>query len=136
MVMAKKVVIVESSAKSRTIARYLGKGFSVVASLGHVVDLPERELAVDIDSGFVPKYEVIPGKRKVISRLKSAVDGAEAVFLASDPDREGEAIAYHIAKLLGILDRARRVLFNEITRDAVREGIEHPTQIDMNKVYA
>lgn len=134
--MAKKVVIVESPAKSRTISKYLGKDFVVVASMGHIIDLPENELAVDVERGFKPRYIIIPGKKKILDRIKKVVLDAEAVYLASDPDREGEAIAYHIAHTLGLEDKAFRVLFNEITKRAVVEGIKNPGKIDMNKVYA
>ena len=122
--MAKKVVIVESPAKSRTISKYLGKDFVVVASMGHIIDLPENELAVDVERGFKPRYIIIPGKKKILDRIKKVVLDAEAVYLASDPDREGEAIAYHIAHALGLEDKAFRVLFNEITKRAVVEGIK------------
>ncbi|RKZ25747.1 type I DNA topoisomerase, partial [bacterium] len=134
--MGKKVVIVESPTKSRTLGKYLGKDYKIVASMGHIVDLPEKQLAVDIKDGFKPRYQIIPGKKKVLNLIKKAVEGAEDVYLASDPDREGEAIAYHIARLLNILDNAHRVLFNEITKNAVVSGIENPTKIDLNKVYA
>ena len=134
--MGKKVVIVESPTKSRTLGKYLGKDYKIVASMGHIVDLPEKQLAVDIKDGFKPRYQIIPGKKKVLNLIKKAVEGAEDVYLASDPDREGEAIAYHIARLLNILDNAHRVLFNEITKNAVVNGIENPTKIDLNKVYA
>ncbi|MCD6531550.1 DNA topoisomerase I, partial [bacterium] len=132
----KKLVIVESPTKTKTLSRFLGKDFRVVASMGHIIDLPENELAVDVKAGFKPKFVVIRGKKKVLEQLKKYIQEAEEIYLASDPDREGEAIAYHIAQYFKILDRARRVLFNEITKNAVLEGIEHPTQIDLRKVNA
>ncbi len=104
--------------------------------MGHIIDLPQRELAVDIKAGFKPRYQIIPGKKKTIDAIKSAASGADAVYLASDPDREGEAIAFHIANILGIIDTAHRVLFNEITKDAVIKGVEKPTKIDIDKVHA
>jgi len=134
--MGKKVVIVESPAKSKTLSRYLGAQFKVVASMGHIIDLPSKELAVDIEAGFIPNYIIIPGKKKNLDIIRTAVNNADEVFLASDPDREGEAISYHIAKKLNILDKARRVLFNEITKTAVQDGIANPISIDLDKVYA
>ena len=134
--MGKKVVVVESPSKSRTLSKYLGSDFKVVASMGHIIDLPQKELAVDVDNGFKPKFVVIPGKSKVIKLLKDALKNADQVFLASDPDREGEAIAYHIARHFHILKSAKRVLFNEITKTAVLDGINNPTEIDIDKVSA
>jgi DNA topoisomerase-1 len=95
------LVIVESPAKAKTINKILGKGFRVEASVGHVKDLPAKELGVDVDNGFAPSYGIIPGKEKVVRELKRAAKGAEAVYLAQDPDREGEAIAFHVASELG-----------------------------------
>ncbi len=132
------LVIVESPAKARTIERYLGDDFFVRASKGHVRDLPERALGVDIKHGFRPTYRVIHGKESVVKELQQAASRAGAVYLAADPDREGEAICFHLAELLDG-DRGKtvfRVLFHEITRNAVREAFEHPTSIDRNKVDA
>jgi len=134
--MSKKVIIVESPAKTRTLSRYLGKEFKILPSMGHIIDLPAKELAVDIESDFEPKYVVIPGKQKILNSIKTAVIEADEIFLASDPDREGEAISYHIARVLGVLDKSKRVLFNEITRKAILDGIGHPGEIDINKVDA
>src|SRR5690606_15645904 len=100
-----RLVIVESPAKARTIGKYLGPGFSVRASVGHIRDLPERELGVDVEHGFEPRYVTIRGKGKVIQELKKEARGAEEVILATDPDREGEAIAYHVAEQLGYVVR-------------------------------
>src|SRR5881275_535250 len=99
--MAKALVIVESPAKAKTINKYLGKQYQVKASLGHVKDLPKKDLAVDVENGFEPHYEVIEGKRKLISELKQAAKGVDEIYLAADPDREGEAICYHLQEELG-----------------------------------
>jgi len=135
----KHLVIVESPAKARTIERYLGKGYEVAASVGHVRDLPAKELGVDVEHGFQPKYVTIRGKGKVLQDLKRMAREAEGVILATDPDREGEAIAYHVASQLGFEKdpkRFRRVTFYEITREAVRKALENPTDLDMDKVEA
>lgn len=132
-------MIVESPAKARTIGRYLGKDFQVAASVGHVRDLPAKELGVDVEKGFEPKYVTIRGKGKVLQELKRMARDAEGIILATDPDREGEAIAYHVASQLGLEkspERFRRVTFYEITRDAVRRALEHPEKLDMDKVEA
>ena len=147
--MAKGLVIVESPAKAKTIQKYLGKGYTVEASLGHVKDLPKSTLGVDIDNDFQTEYIVIPGKEKVVAKLKKLAGGADAIYLAPDPDREGEAIAAHLAEELGngarrkktkkkksSEERIRRVAFNEITQRAVREAFEHPRDIDQNLVDA
>ncbi len=134
---ANKLVIVESPAKAKTLRGYLGPEYYVQASVGHIRDLPERRLGVDLEDNFEPEYEVIPGKQDVVQALKKTADTMREVFLATDPDREGEAIAFHIAYLLGNhKHRLHRVLFNEITRDAVRKAISRPGEIDMAKVDA
>lgn len=135
----KKLVIVESPAKARTIGRYLGKEYEVAASVGHVRDLPPKELGVDVDNGFRPKYVTIRGKGKVVQELKKKAKDAEEVILATDPDREGEAIAWHVAQQLGWKgddDRFRRVTFREVTRGAVRKALDEPGPIDLKKVEA
>jgi DNA topoisomerase-1 len=135
----KRLVIVESPAKARTIGRYLGKGYEVAASVGHVRDLPAKELGVDVEKGFEPKYVTIRGKGKILQELKRMAREAEGVVLATDPDREGEAIAYHVASQLGFdrdPERFQRVTFHEITRDAVQRALEHPSKLDMEKVEA
>ena len=136
--MAKNLVIVESPSKSRTIEKYLGKDFKVVASVGHIRDLATTGkfgLGVDIENGFLPNYITIKGKGTVITSLKKAVKESDVVYLASDPDREGEAIAWHLKDALGIKDdKYKRVLFNEITHDKVIEAINNPTVIDDNLV--
>jgi len=148
--LTKGLVIVESPAKAKTIQKYLGKGFTVEASLGHVKDLPKSTLGVDVDNDFETEYVVIPGKEKVVARLKKLALGMDTIYLAPDPDREGEAIAAHLAEELGESngkkkkkkkkgdepDRIRRVTFNEITQRAVREAFEHPRDIDQNLVDA
>jgi DNA topoisomerase-1 len=133
----KKLVVVESPAKAKTINRYLGKDFVVKASMGHVRDLPAKEMGVDLDNRFTPRYEPLPGRRKVLAELKKAARGAPEVYLATDLDREGEAIAWHLAEALGLNgDRARRVVFNEITQRAIQDAFAHPRELDMNKVNA
>src|SRR6266542_3605479 len=130
------LVIVESPAKAKTIKKYLGRSFDVLASVGHVKDLPKSKMGVDIEKGFTPQYDVIKGKAKVLSEIKRAARGASRVFLATDPDREGEAIAWHIAEELGAEGgdgRVRRVLFNEITKNAIVKAIEHPIDLDRKK---
>src|SRR5437868_12382931 len=134
--MAKNLVIVESPAKAKTINKFIGKDYIVKASVGHVRDLPKSELGVD-EVTFEPKYEVLEGKEKVVSELKAAAKKADFIYIASDPDREGEAIGWHVMNLLGgESSKVRRILFHEITKNAVRKAIEHPTMIDMNKVNA
>jgi len=134
--MAKNLVIVESPAKAKTINKFIGKDYIVKASVGHVRDLPKSELGVDEET-FEPTYEILEGKEKVVSELKAAAKKADAIYIASDPDREGEAIGWHVMKLLGgDSKKVRRILFHEITKNAVRKAIEHPTEIDMNKVNA
>ena len=132
--MAKNLVIVESPAKARTLQKYLGRDFQVKASVGHVMDLPKSKLGVDIENDFAPDYQVLHGKKKVISELKAAAKGKDNIYLAPDPDREGEAIAWHIAETLGKTHQKtiRRVLFNEITKRAVQEAIQHPQDLDRN----
>ncbi len=137
--MAKNLVIVESPAKAKTIGKYLGKQFVVKASLGHVKDLPKKDLAVDVTRGFEPKYEVIEGKKKLIQELKSAAKGADAVYLAADPDREGEAICFHLQEELqdkkGVT-QVYRVMFNEITKNAIQKAFEKPMQVNVHLVEA
>ena len=134
---AKNLVIVESPAKAKTLEKYLGRDFQVKASVGHVVDLPKSKLGVDIEKGFAPDFHVIQSKKKVIEELRRAAKGKENIYLASDPDREGEAIAWHIADQIGKdHNRFHRVLINEITRKAVQEAIAHPHKLDQRKFEA
>ncbi|MGE5489150.1 MAG: type I DNA topoisomerase [bacterium] len=137
--MATSLVIVESPAKAKTIGKYLGKKYVVKASLGHIKDLPKKDLAVDVEHGFEPTYVVIEGKKKLIGELKQAAKKAEAVYLAADPDREGEAICYHLQEELRGKDgrpRILRVRFNEITANAIRRAFERPVELDMGLVEA
>ena len=135
--MAKHLVVVESPAKCKTISKYLGREYTVRATMGHVIDLPEKELGVEIDNDFKPKYTVSKGKRKVIHSLKEEAARCEDVFLAPDPDREGEAIAWHVAESIKEDNpHIRRVQFNEITKRAVLAAFDSPQDIDMNKVNA
>ena len=137
--MPKALVIVESPVKAKTINKYLGKQFLVKASLGHIKDLPKKDLAVDIDKGFEPRYEVIEGKKKLITELKQAAKKVEDVYLAADPDREGEAICFHLQEELRngkSSPRIYRVMFNEITKKAVQKAFEKPGQVNINLVDA
>jgi DNA topoisomerase-1 len=134
--MAKVLVVVESPAKAKTINKYLGRNFKVVASMGHVRDLPKSKLGVDVEGGFAPEYVVIPDRAKVIRELKAAAKVADEIFVATDPDREGEAIGWHLAVELGAKKKVRRLMFNEITKKAILEAIAHPGTIDMRMVDA
>jgi DNA topoisomerase-1 len=135
--MPNTLVIVESPAKAKTIHKYLGDGYEVAATIGHVMDLPPKKLGVDIHHHFQPEYETIPGKEKVLKNLRASAKEARSVLLATDPDREGEAIASHVAVLLKLTPpRVGRVLFNEITQRAVSEAVKHPGVINQNKVDA
>ena len=137
--MAKALVIVESPAKAKTINKYLGKQFVVKASLGHIKDLPKKDLAVDVDRGFEPRYEVIEGKKKLIAELKQTAKKVEDVYLAADPDREGEAICFHLQEELQVgknPPRIYRVMFNEITKKAVENAFKTPAQVNINLVDA
>ena len=132
------LVIVESPAKAKTIGKYLGPDYQVLASMGHVRDLPKSKMGVDLESGdFTPNYQPIPGKEEVIEELKDAADHSQKVYLATDPDREGEAISWHLKELLDLPDgKASRVTFNEITKKVVTESIAAPREIDQNLVDA
>jgi len=140
--MAKALVIVESPAKAKTINKYLGKQYVVKASLGHIKDLPKRDLAVDVDHGFRPKYEVIEGKKKLIQELRETAKKVESVYLAADPDREGEAICWHLQEELkpkakdGGSPQIFRVMFNEITKNSIQKAFEKPTAVNINLVDA
>jgi DNA topoisomerase-1 len=136
--MAKALVVVESPAKAKTINKYLGRNYKVVASMGHVRDLPKSKLGVDIEEGFEPSYEVITSRKKVLKELKEAAKGADEIFVATDPDREGEAIGWHLAEELGSGNKKkiRRLMFNEITKKGVLAALEHPTTINKQMVDA
>ncbi len=128
-----KLVIVESPAKAKTIGKYLGRGYKVTASMGHVRDLPSSQLGIDIEHGYTPKYVVIKDKKKLVKDLKAEAKKCDGVLLATDPDREGEAISWHLANLLGLDPAApNRVTFDEITKKGVKEGMAHPRAIDMD----
>ena len=138
--MAKALVIVESPSKAKIINKYLGNDYTVMASVGHVKDLPKKGIGIDFDNNFEPTYEVIPGKEKVVKQLKSAAKDVETIYIATDPDREGEAIGWHIREeLIGRgknRKTVRRVLFNEITKTAIQESFKNPTDVDQNLVDA
>src|SRR5579872_6875733 len=144
--MAKNLVIVESLTKAKTIGKYLGKQYLVKASIGHVKDLPKKSLAVDVDNDFKPVYEVIEGKKKLIAELKQAAKVADAVYLAADPDREGEAICFHLQEELGDGRKGAkgskngpkifRVMFNEITKNAIQKAFEKPGSVNLHLVDA
>ena len=135
--MGENLVIVESPAKAKTIEKFLGKGYTVKSSFGHIRDLKKTGLGIDIEHGFIPQYEVSSDKKKTVSELTSAAKKAETVWLASDEDREGEAIAWHLSETLGLpVEKTRRIVFHEITKNAILEAIENPRDIDMNLVKA
>jgi DNA topoisomerase-1 len=138
--MKEKLVIVESPAKAKTLGKILGKGFSLKASLGHIRDLPKSQIGVDVEKEFSPRYVIPTDKRKIVTELKSAVKDASAVYLATDPDREGEAISWHLSEVMdGQANKKipyRRVVFHEITDEAVNEAFKHPREIDMQLVNA
>ncbi len=132
-----KLIIVESPAKANTIKKYLGKDYDVVASKGHIRDLPAAKLSVDVKNNFAPKYALIKGKEKLVKELKDMVDSSEAVYLAADPDREGEAISWHLATVLGLnLNDANRVTFNEITKTGIANGMANPKKVNTDLVNA
>src|SRR5476649_2730904 len=127
-----KLLIVESPAKAKTISKYLDGNYVVKASVGHIRDLPKsNKKAIDIAAGFVPHYEISPGKEIVVEEIRALAAKADEVILATDPDREGEAIAWHIAEAAHLKD-PKRVVFHEITKDAILEAMKHPRQIDQN----
>jgi len=130
-----KLVIVESPPKAKTIKKFLGAGYEVMASMGHVRDLPENRLSVDVKNDFAPRYAIIKGKEELVEKLKAAAKNAECVYLAADPDREGEAISWHLAYILGLdIKDTNRVTFNEITKSGLDKGIANPRNIDINLV--
>ena len=134
--MQKNLVIVESPAKAKTIEKFLGKDFKVMSSYGHIRDLKKKELSIDTTT-LEPDYEIPEEKKKLVSELKSNAKKAEKVWLASDEDREGEAISWHLAHVLGLdIDKTKRIVFHEITKNAILEAIKHPRTIDKNLVNA
>lgn len=134
--MAKKLVIVESPSKAKTIEKILGRGYEVTASYGHVIDLPKTKLGIDIENNFEPQYKVIKGKGEILKKLKEKSKKANVVYLASDQDREGEAIAWHIANYINQPDKIKRIEFNEITKNAVTNAIKNPRNINENLVHS
>ncbi|MGB2787336.1 MAG: toprim domain-containing protein, partial [Candidatus Saccharimonadaceae bacterium] len=135
--MSKNLVIVESPAKAKTIEKYLGSNFVVKSSIGHIRGLPSKNGSVDVANDFAPKYEVDAGKKKVIAELRKAVKESETVWLASDEDREGEAIAWHLSEVLKLNPKnTKRIVFHEITQHALDEAVKNPRDIDMPLVEA
>ena len=135
--MAKSLVVVESPAKARTISKILGKGYKIIPSMGHIVDLPKTRMGVDVEDNFKPSFVVSSAKKKVLSQIKKEAKAAQKIYLATDPDREGEAIGWHIKEKLN-QDEGKylRVVFHEITPAAIKEAFNHPAQLDINKVNA
>ena len=135
--MAKNLVIVESPAKAKTIEKFLGKDFVVESSFGHIADLPSKELGINVDGDFKPNYSVSADKKAVVKKLKSLAKKADTVWLASDEDREGEAIAWHLSEQLKLTDdKTKRIVFHEITKKAILKAVENPRDIDINLVNA
>ena len=135
--MSKNLVIVESPAKAKTIAKYLGADFTVKSSFGHVRDLPKKGMSVDIEHDFAPAYEVSPDKKKTVAELRKAAKTAETVWLASDEDREGEAIAWHLSEVLKLKPAAtKRIVFHEITKPAIENAVKNPRTLDVALVNA
>src|SRR5437868_11274625 len=134
--MAKALVVVESPAKAKTINKYLGRDYKVLASMGHIRDLPKSRLGVDVDNDFAEQYEALVSRRKVIKELKDAAKEATDVYVATDPDREGEAIGWHLAQELAGKKKVQRLMFNEITKKAILEAMKHPGEIDQRMVDA
>ena len=135
--MAKNLVIVESPAKAKTLEKFLGKDFQVESSFGHIADLPSKEIGVDLEGDFTPNYKVSSDKKAVVAKLKSLAKKSEWVWLASDEDREGEAIAWHLFEQLNLKEeKTKRIVFHEITKNAILKAIENPRSIDYNLVNA
>ncbi|PIS31506.1 type I DNA topoisomerase [Candidatus Saganbacteria bacterium CG08_land_8_20_14_0_20_45_16] len=132
----KNLVIVESPAKAKTLKKFLGSSYEIAACMGHIRDLPPKSLGVNIEKGFDPNYKIIKGKEKIVKSLQRQAKTADTVFLAPDPDREGEAIAWHLKTLLGNADKIKRIEFHEITKSAVQKAVEHPREIDLDRVDA
>jgi DNA topoisomerase-1 len=131
------LVIVESPAKAKTIKKYLGSGFEVMASMGHIRDLPKSKLGIDFENGFLPQYQNMADKKDIIKKLKAAASESDKVYLATDPDREGEAISWHLATILGLsFSEDNRVTFDEITAGGIKSGMSAPRKIDVNLVDA
>jgi DNA topoisomerase-1 len=134
---SKSLVVVESPAKAKTINRYLGEGYEVKASMGHVRDLPSKGLNVDIENNFEPTYAILPSRKRAVTILKAAAKDCDKLFLATDLDREGEAIAWHLSQILGVPEeKTYRVIFNAITKSAISKAFAEPGKIDIDKVMA
>ena len=134
---SKALVIVESPAKAKTINKYLGSDYDVQASMGHVRDLPAKGINVDIENGFQPTYDIMPGKKRTVNSLKAAVKKCDTLYLATDLDREGEAIAWHLSQILGVPpENTYRVIFNAITKSAIEQAFADPGRLDTHKVLA
>ena len=132
-----KLVIVESPSKAKTIKKYLGNDYEVIASQGHIIDLPASKMGVDIENDFKPEYKTMKGKAKIVKEIKDKAKNKDEIYLATDPDREGEAIAWHIKNVLGIDENKKcRITFNEITKSAVKKAVESPRKVDINLVNA
>ena len=133
----KNLVIVESPAKAKTIEKFLGKDYTVMSSYGHIRDLAKKEMSIDVDNEYEPEYQISEEKAKLVVELKKASKSADMVWLASDEDREGEAIAWHLRETLDLQpEKTKRIVFNEITKNAILYAIDHPRDIDMNLVDA
>jgi Topoisomerase IA len=136
MTKKKALIIVESPSKIKTLKKFLGENYAFESSVGHVRDLPEKELGIDLKKDFEPTYVILPGKTEVVKKLKKAASECDEVFLAPDPDREGEAIAWHISELLPAKTKIKRITFNSITKDAVLDALKHPRELDIHLVDA
>jgi DNA topoisomerase I len=132
----KNLVIVESPTKARTISKILGNHYTVVPSMGHVIDLPEKKMGVDIEAGFVPTYKILSGRKKLLAQLKKDAKDAANIYMATDPDREGEAIGWHIKEAIFKNKTVKRVNFHEITAEAIRHAFESPREFDRKMVEA
>src|SRR3989344_5680104 len=130
------LVVVESPTKARTLQKFLGDKYQIEASMGHIRDLPKGDFGVDIENNFEPQYVIPRDKRKRVNELKKAAEGTQTLYLATDPDREGEAIAWHISELLTKNKDVKRVVFHEITEEAIKEAFEHPREINLQLVDA
>ena len=135
--MTENLVIVESPAKAKTIEKFLGKEYMVMSSYGHIRDLEKKGLGIEVENSFAPLYEISPDKKKLVTELRKAVKNANSVWLASDEDREGEAIAWHLAEVLKLpVDSTKRIVFHEITKDAIVDSLKHPRTINLRLVDA
>ena len=134
--MGKSLLVVESPTKMKTLSKFLGKDYVIKATYGHIKDLPKSKLGVDIEKGFTPQFLTVKGKTKVVDELKKVGKDAEKILIGSDPDREGEAIAFHVADVVGRKKEVKRVLFHEITKKGVLDALKNPTTLDESKYDA